>query len=311
MNELVEKIKLRDKKGFLEELKSLEKNNEIIICLVNLYTGFCGTDRIEPLKLFYKSLAEYQKKKSINGLNVLCKLVFTHYSYPFPFEYDNPEDYSIDLMGVLYRKQRDVSELDSYRDVIEENIIGLLDVLWDALIKGGSKGHNLAMKIPRFILEKVSKKDLYKKGVLLSQEKIDSYDLLMNFVTHFVESFHFDEGVKKYITICKELFYFKCRIKDRPWRAHIIYGCFHVLSKRGLTVYETRETDANEMSLKKNSFQYLKAITRVDTNLINEVRSHKHNLNAPIYYSKAITVDHGGGYLNTFDRRPSVIVNKN
>ena len=309
MKLLVEKLKERDKHGFLVELKNLGKNNDIITALINLYCGQCVQDKIEPLVGFYKALAEVQKKKTIDGINTLCKLVYLHYCEGL---LDSVED--IDVTGVLYRKQRDIPELHSYRDIVDETIVNLLDILWDLFIQGGSKSSYLALGITKYILEKVSKKQLYKRGVLLSQEKLDVYDLMMNFISHFMECFQFEDPIKKYVKLCKELFYYKCRMKDRPWRVRIIYACVYVLSKRTLNHLDDHETeDVVHRMKKKSSYEYLKVITRINTNLINEVRSQKQNANAPIYYAKSIDVsgfDHVS-YLNTCDRRPTVVVNKN
>ena len=315
MKTLVEKIKEKDKHGFLVELKSLGKNNEIVITLINLYSTLCIQDHLECLQTFYMALAEYQRKKTIEGINSLCKLVFMrcrHVSFGHSTE-------DIDTSALLYRKQRDIPELNAYRDVVDETVMGLLDVLWDLLIKGGSKSTDTCIAICKHLLEKVCKKSLYKKGVLLSQEKLDSFDLLMNFITHFIECFHFDEPIKKYLKLCKELFYYKCRVKDRRWRVNIIYYSVYVLSRRSLGTSRDHEYDdvdgggVLQRMKKKNSYEYLKAITRLNTNLINEVRSQKNNVNAPIYYAKSIDVSgfDNVSYLNTLDRKPTVIVSKN
>jgi len=313
MNEVVDRAKERDKNGYLEVLRSIDKHSELLITLINTFAATCVTDKIEPMCEFYKYLVDYQQKKSVVILNSMCKHVYKCCE-ELPFRHDMVNE--VDVLGLLHRKQRNVGELDDLREVLNEDIIGLFDILWDMMIKGTSSSGLRAcscVAIVKHIIEKVPSKELYKKDLLITKEKLDAYDLIINFLSLFLECFQVDDAIAKYLKLCRELFLYKCRLRDRPWRANFIYCSVYVLSRRMLTYIPTEYQQEDIVDqLKKKSYAYLNVITRVDAHLIDEVRSTKTNLKAPIYYSKAINIMDGGcAFLNTVERKPSVVVNKN
>ena len=250
---------------------------------VNIFCSECFNDNLYLLEYFYKTLIEVQNsKKDPGALAKLDNIIDEHRH----INQQKSKQYDISIIDLLYRRVKSYAQLDSMREVLNEDVMALLDILWDKCLKGNDTHHRrleCVIEIIRHILTAFPKRKIYRTDVLLtmgSGEKIDAYDVLFNFITVFCENFELGHHVEKFLKMARSLFYYQARrVKDKETREEVIYVAFQVILQRDVTYIAPHEESPVKLQetiyekLKKNPYEYLKAITHVNSNLIECVRS--------------------------------------
>jgi len=272
----------------------------------------CLTDNLYVVEQFYKILAEYQNsKKDPKTLEQINKLIDeTRQTTRLAMITSE-----ISITDLLYRRIKTYHELDSMRDVLNEDVMALLDIMWDKLLKGVDS-HNQRLEclivITKHIMNEFPKRRIYRLDALMnieSHQRIDAYDVLFNFIFTFVNNFNIGDEVERFLKICRTLFYFNSRrVKDKQSREEAIFVSLKVLLYREVEYDNSIVSDQIETSekltiyekLKRNPHEYLKAITHLNVELINSV---KYETTSRSYYidrwiSEEKSVNVGDGYID-------------
>jgi len=178
----------------------------------------------------------------------------------------------VSVIDLVYRRIHNYSELDEMRDILCEDLVALLDVLWESLVY--SKGIEIVNAIVNHIYRSFPKKIVYKADVLIpTSQKMDVYDVLFNFVFTFVNAYESYDHLQKHIKIAHTLFYYQGkRLKDRVIREPLISNVFAMLVNKEVPVQQAKTTTIQQR-LRTNPHEYLNAIIPINETLIEEVRS--------------------------------------
>ncbi len=238
----------------LEEAKTvLEKTR---VCL-NKFCSDSIDDNLDKMICFYKKLQNYQSTKSINDLKLLVKLAACETPRPIS---------QADISNILSLKVKDHCELNDFKDIISPSIIDCLDILWELLLKGySSSREECLITLTNYLTNNFKdKRSIYRKDIYIDKSTInlDIYDVLMNFIGLYSDSYDYAPDVKKYVLIARDLFYYVCRVKDKPIRAPIIYQILLSLLKRKVICSEKHYNEKPDIL--KNPVGYLNVITYFD-----------------------------------------------
>jgi hypothetical protein len=305
----------QNKKQFIIGISKINKAHEKLKIILNAFCNFCISDNLYILTKFYKNLIHYQnnKKDADKSIKMLCQILFHKYNIiTLDQNTSNTIIQDYDVLSMLFRKTHTFSQLDEFRQIFVDDVVNCLDILWEIITKGWTQQRYEASIAICCHIKNIPKNLLYKKDVLI-HTKLDYYDILFNFIMLFLDSYNFDESVKKYIKLCHTLFYYQCRTKDRILREPILYGCILALLKRNVLyerLHDTEIEDANTFEkLRKNPWAYLNALTMLDNELIEKVKSEKQSKDK-CYIRKDIDIGEIG-YFNIEGKRPIVMVQKN
>jgi len=272
----------------------------------------CLTDNLYVVEQFYKILAEYQNsKKDPKTLEQINKLIDeTRQTTRLAMITSE-----ISITDLLYRRIKTYHELDSMRDVLNEDVMALLDIMWDKLLKGVDS-HNQRLEclivITKHIMNEFPKRRIYRLDALMnieSHQRIDAYDVLFNFIFTFVNNFNIGDEVERFLKICRTLFYVNSRrVKDKQSREEAIFVSLKVLLYREVEYDNSIVSDQIETSekltiyekQKRKPHEYLKAITHLNVELINSVKYETTSRSSYIdrWISEEKSVNVGDGYID-------------
>lgn len=293
--------------------------------LCEIVNRFCETTyNLFTLEAFYKKLVEYQNASQKAKREEILAQINIASSVSDSVVKASRED-NIDVQGLLYGRIRSYSELDVMREVINEDLVAFLDVLWDLLVQGcDTKGRRLeyVKAIVLHIFRSFPKKRIYRANILVTTpEKMDCYDVLFNFISIFMESFVFNEEIQRFVKLSHTLFFYQSRkLKDREQREPVILAIFKVLLQRyvdNTRLHENVTTETRQKTiydkLLENPYEYLNAITPINSSLVDTVRAEYTNakmLDRWVHEQKAIKVNVSEDMLYTQGASPKVAIIK-
>jgi hypothetical protein len=226
------------------------------------------------------------------------------------------------------------NELAPFQELLHEDLIALLQVLWDLVLKGNDhQGRRLeyTMALVKHILANFPKKRVYRQDVLIttpSTDKIDIFDVLFNFIELFLSSYELEQDIVTHLKLVRALFFYQAkRVKDREERTPAIICAFKVLITRtveiaaapnGLLAVNTQidSTDPDSIydRLKRQPYEYLKAITHINESAVYESTSRREQyslINRWVNEHKSIQVPPGSQHLlYTTESVPRVSITK-
>ena len=317
--EIYNSVLSKNKKDFILAISKVEKRNELLKIVINAFCSYCVSDNLYVMSKFYKHLVDYQNNKNKQDIIIksLCNTLFHKYNViTFDDHLIKRILHDYDVPAMMHRKQISFSHLDEFRQIFNEDLVNCLDILWEIITKGwGHQRFDACLAICLFI-KSIPKKSIFKKDILITGSnglnKLDYYDILFNFVMAMLNAYSFYENVIKHIKICRTLFYYQCRAKDKHLREPLLYVCLRALLKRSVDnerLSEPSEERENTLeALQKSPWGYLNALTTVNNELIDQVNYEKSKCQK--HPKKEIDIGEVG-YLNIEGRRQSVVVQKN
>ena len=117
---------------------------------------------------------------------------------------------------------------------------------------------------------------LKKKDIFEADSANDAYDLIFITLIKFVETNRVPPDIVDYIHLCKDLFYYRCKIKERYERANLLFYSVFVLVHRRVK-FQTVDYKPSSSVAKKvsNNMEYLFVWFKYDQDLVNLVRSDR------------------------------------
>jgi hypothetical protein len=114
-------------------------------------------------------------------------------------------------------------------------------------------------------------------------KELDSYDCMFIFLLQMPKLIVLEKNVEKYITTCKDLFYYRLRKKDRYYRENLIYFCVYILIKKQVTYKEISGNSHDYLFIYPKCDDTIKVIKdkpkKLETKQINVIETHsKQNL---------------------------------
>lgn len=311
----IDYVKQHDKKSFASILAQIDNLNNVIRLILNVFASCALSDNMYLISKFYKALTAFHScKEKQNATKKLCGYLFHHYNrIDFSTCIISAKYECVDIFQLLHTKYKEYSELNEIRALINSDVSNLLDVLWDTLLQGHTERRMcISISICNHILHAVCKKNLYEKdSITLTKGKLDGYDLLFNVLVLFSESYELDDQIKKYVKICRELFYYTLRAQDKTFREPLIYAIVYVLLKRCVCTAKIICDDSNHfIDLRKTPWEYLKLLTFADVELQSSVQNEQTSRKC-LPRRKEINVSGSGTkFLNTEHKKHDVVVRR-
>ena len=101
----------------------------------------------------------------------------------------------------------------------------------------------------------------------------DGYDVVFLVVMRFLDSIMIPKDVKEYVCLCKDLFYYRCKVKTKQERANLIFYSIFVITQRRVTVQSIDQYWMGEDGGTLGKTDYLFVWINYDEELCKEVRN--------------------------------------
>ena len=152
-----------------------------------------------------------------------------------------------DLQTLLFHTYSVSSNLGFIRELVDEATYNYLGILYDNLRDG--KNMNQSLAIVEKIIETSTSKEL------------DGYDCMFLFLLNIIDMLEFRSSIKKYCNVCKDIFYYRLKKKDRPLRVNLIYFTIIILISKKIS----------NKQLVGKSTDYLNIMPAINMDHINEM----------------------------------------
>lgn len=134
-----------------------------------------------------------------------------------------------------------------------------------------------------------------KKEVIQDNHYQDIIDVMFLTLMKYIEGNRLPSDVKEFVVMCKDLFYYRCKQKDRVDRINLLFYAVFVLMHRKTKFQEIeyRSVD-NRTSCVSGNVEYLYVLTKYDAEVGRIVRNDRELSKLYQKEKKTITVDDWG-----------------
>lgn len=262
MESLENNIKNSDNCNILNDISDLInagcKKNEIVSFLINLYCNNYINKNLWVLKELHKNIAETECK-SCNIIEILSNIAVL-------ISLNNIKSINIytkelpDIKDILFTSNYiEFEELDQFKTIFREDTCVLFNIMCGNIKM--SKNLNETFIIVRYLLNSKNKQ-LYK-----TKTAIDTIDYIFLLLLKLIK----DEKIEEYAMICKDLFYYRIKKKDKYNRINLLFYMIFVMIKHNIS---EQEIDY-KMIKKENSYDYLFVKFNYDKKSSNEITYDK------------------------------------
>jgi hypothetical protein len=177
---------------------------------------------------------------------------------------------------ILYSSHREFQELIEMKSGVQYEIYSLLNTLY----------YNFAhcCDLPNcfIILRHIITSS--KKQVIQEKSYQDGIDVIFLVIMKYLETNRVPSDVKEYITICKDLFFYRCKVKDRLDRVNVLFYAVYILMNRSTKFQEVEYKDkevaqdaagSTSTSGTDHRHEYLYVVTPKDPHLIRMVKEDR------------------------------------
>jgi hypothetical protein len=152
-----------------------------------------------------------------------------------------------DLQTLLFYTYSVSTNLEFIKELVDDTTYNYLGILYENLRDG--KNMNQSLAIVQKIIETSTSKEF------------DGYDCIFLFLLNIIDILEFRSSIKKYINICKDIFYYRLKKKDRHLRVNLIYYSIIILISKKIS--------NKSLVVKKND--YLNIMPLIDNECIHEM----------------------------------------
>lgn len=250
--------------------------------IVNMFCSSYLSRNLWALKEFASLVAEVEKctpKKDgclAKNMQSLCLLLAASDIQECKF-YRKGKSYLEERSKVdqiLYSSHREFQELVELKSGVQYETYSLLNTLYYNF------AHCCDLPDCFIILRHIITSS--KKQVIQEKSYQDGIDVIFLVIMKYLEINRVPSDVREYITICKDLFFYRCKVKDRLDRVNVLFYAVYILMNRSAKFqeieYKEKEAQHDTSSSKTNSdhrHEYLYVMTNLDTHLIRKVQEDR------------------------------------
>ena len=258
--------------NYIRETYSSKTKISLIISIINTYCSATYLNRnIWMIEKIVESLKEIEScaHKPQDTIHAICKLI--------SYIKQNPKKDFVapieNIQHMLYSSLSSNTDISFMHDLVSDDSYTLLSILYMNLKQMTDLNSSIA--ITKYILDTspVSK-------------ELDSYDCMFVFILNLIDHFNLEPKIKKYITSCKDLFYYRLRKKDRHERANLIYYSIYVMISRHVSNRPLVAHNVLVHKLNENDFT-----PRIDPNIANEMEQLRLSCNKNNNTKKVIIME--------------------
>jgi hypothetical protein len=174
-----------------------------------------------------------------------------------------------DLQTLLFYTYSVSSNIGFIKELVDDTTYNYLGILHDNLRDG--KNLNQSLGIVQKIIETSTSREL------------DGYDCMFLFLLNIIDILEFRSSIKKYINICKDIFYYRLKKKDRPLRVNLIYYSIIILISKKIS---------NKQLVGNKNNDYLNITPLIDNDCIHEMNFLREQNKNNIVYKKIHVHNH-------------------
>lgn len=212
---------------------------------------------------------------------LICNLPNKKLEFLVTTESHNDKD---EIKKIINTFQKEYSDILDFKDIVHSEIYALFNIFYRNILYGCDL--NNCYIIIRYLIS-LKKKQLFIKDIKIDESIID---ILFIIIIKFLENNdRILPNIIEYITLYKDLFYYRVKQKDKLDRINILFYVIFVLINRKLK-YQIIEYKINDLPV-INNLNYLFVKIPYNYSIIKDVNNDKENSKLIFRNKKTITID--------------------
>lgn len=277
-------------KHYLKTHKERKYIYLLVNFIVNLYSKYYINSNLWLLREITNLIKEIESNKN-NDIYIkdLCILIgcLKHKNIDI-YKANISDDDNDSIKRILMRFIKEFPELIEWKDNLTEECWGLLNILYENISQG--LGMSDCILIINYLLS------CKKKQIFTNSKKSDNIiDIIFMIIINYIEDNRLIAvDINEYLLLCKDLFYYRCKVSDKIERINILFYSFSILTHRRI---KFQEIIYNKTVIKKNKsnhdsrLDYLYVIIPYDNSTINQLNSEKSLYKMRLNKEKLINID--------------------
>jgi len=266
--------------------------------MVNFFGQHYINKNLWLLKKFANELLSIETNKSniIPYQNMCLLLLNSEFKNLDLFVKGKVYEYDIQIEKLLQGFLKEYEDLRELKDQLTDECYALCNILYRNILQ--CNGVSECFIILRYLLNK-KKRELFleigSKGCIIDYIFI----IVMKFLTlnsnSIGKNIRVGEDVCEYITLCRDIYYYNCKQKDKTDRnrINILFYAIFVLINRRVKYQEIRYQmiESNEPKNYPKNVDYLFVLIKYDHNIINMVKNDKEMSKLSSKVKKTINIE--------------------
>jgi len=190
------------------------------------------------------------------------------------------------IKRILMRFIKEFPELIEWKDNLTEECWGLLNILYENISQ--AFGMSDCILIINYLLS------CKNKQLFINSKKSDNIiDILFMIIINYIEDNRLiTVDINEYISLCKDLFYYRCKVSEKIERINILFYSLSILTHRRIKFQEIIYKTIKEKR-KNHDFKldYLYVIIPYDISTINQLNNEKSLYKMRLKKEKLINID--------------------
>lgn len=289
---IVENIESKDNEALHKLVKYYIKEGKnkftFLSFMINLYSSSYITKNLWVLRELGIIISQVEKKNTpLQSLLNLTLLINSqdhkHFNLYIKGKCYQSEKPMIDRF--LYSFSKEYHDLQEFKNYMHEDAYSLINILYHSIAYGSDLPD--CFVIIRYLL------NCKKKEVLVGDHYKDIIDVLFLIVIKYIENNRLPEDVKEYVILCKDIFYYRCKQKDKIVRINLLFHAIFIIMQRKTKFQEVRyqEECKGMPSERHSSVDYLYVLTKYDSDVGRIVKNDREMAKLSKRDQKMIKVD--------------------
>lgn len=291
---IAENIEAKDEKNIIELLNHFidtVKNKTIFNTFI---IKFFSNHYIDKNLWFLKKIGEYlsiieSNKNNIIGYQNICILLM-HNKFKNMNLFTKGQVYNDNsqIDKLLHGFHKEYEDMIEFKDILTDECYSLLNIFYRNIIHCCELSD--CFTIIRYLLTR-KKREIFKIS-----EKNCIIDILFTIIIKFLQANdRISDDIREYIILCKDIYYYNCKPKDKIERINILFYTIFIIIQRKIKYQEIKytspEKNINVKSAHPNNVDYLFVLIKYNTDVINMVHNDKEFSKLAIKTKKTINVD--------------------
>jgi hypothetical protein len=249
------------------------RNKTIFACfLVKLYAQNYVSKNLWLIKELAQHVTDIErsgkrKEELIEALTCACNLLAAQEQKQLTL-LDKKDNGKNKIERILYASHKEYEDLMEFRDILKQDVYNLLNTLYKNLVHACDL--NESFVIIKYLIS-LKKKDLYYS----ESTQNDAYDLLFIVLFNFADTNRVPPDVLEYINCSKDLFYYRCKQKDKFERVNLLFYAVFVLTQRRVKYQSVDYHKGVSSHNVPNNMDYLFVWFKYDRDLLSEVKNDR------------------------------------
>jgi hypothetical protein len=263
-------------KHYLENVK-----NKVLFSsfMINYFSNHYINKNLWLLRSFAKEILSIETNKmNINSYQNICLLLINNefknislFVKGVKYDYDD----QIEKMKQGFLKEYE--DLSEFKTVMTDECYTLYNILYRNILH--CNGLSDCFVIIKYLLMRKNREvfvDTNTKNNIIDI----TFMILMKFInlnSNYVgKTFRLGEDICEYVTLCKDIFYYNCKQKDKLDRINLLFYMIYILIQRKVKYQEIKyEKIESEIKSHPKNVDYLFVLIKYDPYIINMVRNDK------------------------------------